>query len=342
MTKFNEPVTSVEFEQQIARIIEVLKDEGAKVTWDDKIPDPDNLAQSRQIDITIRRDDLLTIVECRLHNRPQDVKWIEELYGRRVSLNAQGVIGVSSSGFTTGAIAKANRLGVVLRHLRSLTNDELASWGRGTRVWLEYIQFGRSTMYVITDLSSGSGIITTKLVRTSKGDSWPVAELFKGLSRKLRDADFDKGGVCFQVFPKDLYVRGVLVEEIVVRCEWQKVKRQIVLPIVYIYRPPSTGSDVGGSSFIEKALVSDTEIYHVDKGVLPVVDLSIIEAIDHGYFQGILLDFGQPLPVTGFALLGEVPENLVVVRSALRFVRKGSAKYESLFTLGPQTLVFPA
>jgi len=85
-------MTSTEFEQQIAWIETLLKKEGATVTWNNHIPDPDNPTQPRQIDITIRRGTHLTVVECRLHKAAQNVKWIEELYGRRISLHADAVV----------------------------------------------------------------------------------------------------------------------------------------------------------------------------------------------------------------------------------------------------------
>lgn len=74
------------FERQIERIHQLLEAEGATVTWDDRIPDPDSPSQPRQIDVSIRRDGKLTRVECCIHKEPQDVTWIEELMGRRTSL----------------------------------------------------------------------------------------------------------------------------------------------------------------------------------------------------------------------------------------------------------------
>jgi hypothetical protein len=71
------------FEHQIERIHQLVEREGSEVTWNDQIPDPDNPAQARQIDITIRRDGHTTLVECRFHKDRQHVKWIEELIGRR-------------------------------------------------------------------------------------------------------------------------------------------------------------------------------------------------------------------------------------------------------------------
>ncbi|HXE86199.1 MAG TPA: hypothetical protein VN524_05285, partial [Hyphomicrobiaceae bacterium] len=75
-------------EQQVERIKRLLEPDGSTVVRNEKIPDPDNPKQPRQIDMTIRRDGKLTHVECRLHTNPQDVGWIEELMGRRISLGA--------------------------------------------------------------------------------------------------------------------------------------------------------------------------------------------------------------------------------------------------------------
>jgi hypothetical protein len=116
-------------ERQIARIHRLLEALDAEVTWNDRIPDPDNPKQQRQIDITIRRGERLTVVECRAWQVPQDATWVEQLHGRRPSLNADAVIGVSSSGFTDTAILKARRLGVILRDFETLSPGEIEKWG---------------------------------------------------------------------------------------------------------------------------------------------------------------------------------------------------------------------
>lgn len=121
---------SKSFEQQIHRIYELLEGSGAAVTWDDRIPDPDNPSQPRQIDITIRRHGTFALVECRDHQSRQDVQWIEELMGRRASLRADAIIAVSSSGFTAGALRKAKQFGIIPRGLRKLTEREVQGWGQ--------------------------------------------------------------------------------------------------------------------------------------------------------------------------------------------------------------------
>ena len=65
---------SQEFEQLISRIHKLLSDNKTEVTWDATVPDPDNECQKRQVDILIKREDIVTHVECRSHNKPQDVK----------------------------------------------------------------------------------------------------------------------------------------------------------------------------------------------------------------------------------------------------------------------------
>jgi len=132
---------SVVFEQQIHRIYELLEGSGAEVTWDDHIPDPDNPSQPRQIDITIRRGGKVTHVECRQHRDPQDVQWIEDLIGRRVSLRADSIIAVSSSGFTAGALKKAKAHGIIPRDFRELTDREVKEWGCQVALTLYFYQY---------------------------------------------------------------------------------------------------------------------------------------------------------------------------------------------------------
>jgi hypothetical protein len=132
---------SKSFEQQIHRVYEFLEGSGVQVTWDDHVPDPDNLSQPRQIDITIKRDGKLTLVECRHHRSRQNVKWIEEMMGRRVSLKADSAIAVSSSGFTPGALSKAKKHGIVTRDLRELTEREIREWGRRIALTLYFYEY---------------------------------------------------------------------------------------------------------------------------------------------------------------------------------------------------------
>lgn len=132
---------SENFEQLIMRIHEVLESEDAIITWDDKIEDPENPKQLRQIDVTIRHNQMFNIVECRIHKEKQNVKWIEEIIGRKISLNADTAIAVSANGFTEGAIKKANKYGIILFDLLKLTDDDIKSWTKAINIQLHCIRY---------------------------------------------------------------------------------------------------------------------------------------------------------------------------------------------------------
>jgi hypothetical protein len=141
MNSHRNSAEAVVFEKMVARIHMLLEESSAEVTWNDKISDPDNPTNKRQIDATIRIDGKLTLVECRFQKKRQDVKWIEELIGRRTSLGADAVIAVSSSGFTKGGLLKAKKHGIITRDFLTLTEEEVQRWGKVSKVTLNYMKF---------------------------------------------------------------------------------------------------------------------------------------------------------------------------------------------------------
>lgn len=141
MKKSHEYSDSDNFEIMISQITTLLEGDKAEVTWNERIIDPDNPSQQRQIDVLVKKDNLITLIECRLHKSPQDVKWIEELIGRQVSLRADAIIAVSSSGFTKGAIAKAKRFGINLRKVDELSSNEMSAWYKPIKLSLFYWRF---------------------------------------------------------------------------------------------------------------------------------------------------------------------------------------------------------
>lgn len=162
---------SDEFERRIERINRLLAQEDAIVTWNDSIPDPDNPDQLRQIDITIRKNEEITHVECRLHRKAQDVKWVEELIGRRLSLQAHRMIAVSSSGFTKGAQAKADKYGIELRELNSLTDDEIRNWCYESKLTIDFYQYKETKVsFLFTSANEGKFSIEriTRFAQTSE------------------------------------------------------------------------------------------------------------------------------------------------------------------------------
>lgn len=160
-------MTPTEFEKLIKRIHDVLVQDYGDVKWNDKIPDPDNPKQLRQIDITVRINDKLIIIECRYHQKRQDVKWIEELKGRKDSLNVDEIIAVSSSGFTEGAMKKANRFGIYLCSLTAKNVNLLEDDIEPTIITFQYKQFSnlKITFILNQDFYEPNKIINSFKVR---------------------------------------------------------------------------------------------------------------------------------------------------------------------------------
>lgn len=157
-------IKSDEFEQKIARIKEVLENNESKIVWNDKIPDPDNIKQLRQIDISIKNKNKTTHVECRIHKTPQDVKWIEELIGRKISLNIDSIIGVSSSGFTKGALLKAQSKGIILRDFNQVTIEEAKSWGEVTEIDINWLLFNNIKLHFVFPKNTNNNITNNELI----------------------------------------------------------------------------------------------------------------------------------------------------------------------------------
>jgi hypothetical protein len=176
---------STDFEKKIYRIKKLIEGLNAEVTWNDSIKDPHNTKQSRQIDITVKKNGILIIIECRIHKSKQNVKWIEELYGRKISLHANKIIGVSSSGFYKTSIIKASALGVELRDIRDLNESEIPKWFNTSKSILRFYEIKKLEFIFHTE--------TTNHLETTTKDIFIEANkegfIYNFLERLRRDFD---------------------------------------------------------------------------------------------------------------------------------------------------------
>lgn len=158
-----------DLEKLVSRIHTLIEPKGAVVTWNKKIRDPDT-NQLRQIDGMIERDGKRTHIECRDHKPPQNVKWVEELIGRRASLKADGVIAVSLSGFTAPAEIKAKKYGVILRTFSEMTDAEIEAWGESADLVTNYIDIEELEISVLID-ATYSGQVSSQPKLSISGTS---------------------------------------------------------------------------------------------------------------------------------------------------------------------------
>jgi len=286
----------IAFEQLVERIHRLLESMDAAVSWNDRIADPDNASQGRQIDITIRRGTHLTLVECRLRRTAQDVTWIEELIGRRESLNAQAVVAVSASGFTRGASAKAERFGIVLRDFASLSGEEVLQWGASKKFELRFIEFTDASLRFVLPripappyrIVSGAG----KLVRDYR-------LFFQNAAKAVQDDErLARQGTQLQVtvpFQGPFHINGEQAIEVVFRAKLKRIKERVALSSVVAYSDARRLSSP--EAFVGSLELGATEIIEAAGRYSMIVDLSQVRVPPQCMFESLQVDFGSLVKV---------------------------------------------
>lgn len=296
---------STNFERQIERIHSLLDDSGAEVTWNDRIPDPDNPSQPRQIDITLRREDALTAIECRIHAATQDVRWIEELIGRRTSLRADAIIGVSASGFTRGAIVKAKAHGVILRDMKSLTEQEISAWGKRTKVSVELHHFDNADLTFVFDSSASRCMTVERIEKSIQYHRIPLATLFDMLTKTIREGDPTLAATRVQAKarPKDITIDGTRVLAINIAVDYWCEEKTLSLPNVIAYDAPESGA-LERNTYVEIVNEGKFEITQPSDRFSVAMDTSSIVLPMGAKLGRVKLAFTRPVEMREFNLLG--------------------------------------
>ncbi|MBZ5689755.1 MAG: restriction endonuclease [Acidobacteriia bacterium] len=311
------------FERQVRRIYELIAESGAEVTWNDHISDPDNPPRTRQIDVTIRRNSSLTLVECRLRKTPQDVQWIECLIGRRISLGAQSVIAVSSSGFTAGALAKARQYGIITRDLQRLSDKEVENWGKRIELRLYYYQY--SDLGVSLRFSPES-IQTIKLDSLRAERRWHscLQSLFNAAAQKLTDANLLSGRLDGQkvkfgveVVFDEVHLCGVPLERASLTGSAELVAIEADAPVVHAYGEPNTSSTQREAVVQDFQSIGHTSITQSADRISTLIDLSQVEIPPFGHFRFVRVNTEEELDHDAFEIFG-IEEKLKVVVTGLR------------------------
>jgi hypothetical protein len=322
-------MTSAEFEQQVARIVRALSASEAttKVTWDARIPDPDNPDRLRQVDITIERGSDVTFVECRHRKGREDVQWIEELYGRKKSLGADAIIGVSSTGFTAGAIAKAARLGVFLRTLVEIAEEEIASWGARTKVRVTFAQIRRIRLAVV--VSDRIAVTTAPdALRTDTGGAFPIMSPVSEIARQLYGSSAPEGNFVIQLILSRTFLGMTPVSEALLSFEWKRIHREVALPVLLAYHEiERQGNEIG--AIVEKNHHNETEMCHAPSGGVLVIDLSTMPFEECCVLTGAEGVFSGPTSVHALEVIGP-PTRLEVIQYQVSTITRSNPHYQRL------------
>ncbi len=306
---------SDKFEQQIQRVHELIEGTDADVTWNDRIPDPDNPEQSRQIDVSIRKNGKLTLVECRIHKSKQDVKWIEELIGRKASLDADAVIAVSASGFTKGAILKADKYGIILRDVLSLTEDEIKSWGNKTSAWLTFYEYKNvDIMFVFSELLRHKIVIDDVKNYLAKHPD-KLYGLFESISNALDEENIAGKKAMFrgELIPKDIEIEGVPPKQVNFSAVVRTRKQHLSIPSVVVYDSPEVDA-LERNVFVETVGLGDFEITQSKNMVTVALDFSPVSIPPDCHFRFVQFDFKRIVTLNDVRVIG-LPEFIIPMQS---------------------------
>ncbi|WP_084499890.1 restriction endonuclease [Luteimonas mephitis] len=283
------------------RIQRLVQDAGAKVEWSPKgIKDPDT-GQARQVDVLITSaDDKRTTVECRDHADSQSVKWIEELAGRKISLNLDGMIAVSRNGFSEPARVKAARFGIMLYDFDCLSDKEIASWGSVARVESDFVQFHHvEIVAVVSNADIGSVASVPTFVHGGRDGFAAVLDALRDSVEEQPNFDLEK-----QLDPAGYTVDGVGI--ISLRCAYkgEVVTRSASCTYAAMIDAPGTARqlrEIGVQRFDH----SIHEVVQHDGRAHVLVDFSRLTPPPNSILHTTRVTFPKETAVDHFELIGD-------------------------------------
>lgn len=297
--------SSEKFEQQIYKIHNLLEKTKAKVIWNDRILDPDNPEQLRQIDVSIKKNNKLTIIECRIHKSKQDVKWIEELIGRKASLKADALIAVSASGFTRGAILKAEKFGIILRDILSLTEDEIRNWGSKTDVWLTFYEYSKVEIELIFSAQHRQVLKFKDLENYLRCNREKLYSLFETISKTVDDQNISGKTALIrgELLSKDIKINGVSPEKIIFSTAVKSRDKHLNIASVVVYDSPEIDA-LERNVFIEAVELGDFEITQSNDSLSVALDLSQAKIPKNCHFRSVKFDFKRVVSINTISIVG--------------------------------------
>lgn len=249
----------------------------------------------------------------------RNVKWIEELLGRRQSLAAEAIIAVASAGFTKGAQKKAARYGVLLRDLRQLSDEEVTNWVNRATLLLYYYRYSDVTLE-IGFASQGVPNLNRALVvqeLQSKGVvqlAFNAAAQWLGSSKLLALGDTRTHRFGIRIQPENLMLCGEPALDIALRGEVCLASRPISRAKVVRYGPPTLPVDIREIT-VEQFTLGETTIVHHNARIATDIDLSDVELPPLSQVRYVHVSSEEELEHESFAVSN--PEALRV-RGSLR------------------------
>jgi hypothetical protein len=196
--------------------------------------------------------------------------------------STSAIIAVSSSGFTSGAIKKSAKYGIILQDMHSLSDEEIQSWSKSAEVSILFYRYDNFRLSLFFNINDASTIdkdqLQNELLNYHDFRSLFTAHLELLDSKKLIVIHNRKKNVKFRVNFKieGFTLCGFRVLEI--QSEGRAFLEEIKLnvPEVLAYGAPLVETSER-NVFIQKFNLGETRIIHHDGHISISLDLSKIE-----------------------------------------------------------------
>lgn len=116
-----------DLEKLVETLENILGSKNISVTSPDFLTGHNSKAK-REVDISLRSNNTLVMIECRDRKNIDDVTWIEQLVTKQQDVKADKVVAVSSSGFSAGAKNTAQRFDIELRTMNQINLENVSHW----------------------------------------------------------------------------------------------------------------------------------------------------------------------------------------------------------------------
>ncbi len=320
MKKSNEYSDADNFEIMVSQITTLLEGNKGEVTWNERVVDPDNPSQQRQIDVLVRKDNFITLIECRLRKSPQDVKWIEELIGRQISLRANAIIAVSSSGFTKGAIAKAKKFGINVRKVDELSSNEIIAWCKPIKLSLFYWRFINFKLDLFFDSHDLKSLNKLTVMNELKKHPYLHNLLTAHFDIKdssgltLREKLGKKNHYQLDLAIDNFILSGASVKKIHSDCLVTLEELPLSIPQVLLYSDPNNSNQ---GVYIQNFNLGETRIIHSKNDISINLDISKLSLPPSSHFMFADFSSNEAVNIEHFELIGG--ENLQIKADQINF-----------------------
>jgi hypothetical protein len=189
---------------------------------------------------------------------------------------------VSASGFTSGAVKKAAKYGIILYDLLSLSDEQIESWSKSIRVSVFFYRYDEFEIFLYFDSNDIDEIKPNEIINELK-DYYGLRSIYNAPHEFIDSQNLIAQENCnktvnfmVQFRINDLFLQGKEVKEIEVKGKAGLERIDLNVPMTIAYGDPNV-TIRERNVYIQKFNLGRTDIVHHDGKISICLDLSKLE-----------------------------------------------------------------